>query len=144
MRHVMSFTVLVCGLLAFVASGCSHGAITIGASDPHVGHHDHGYGPPPHAPANGYRWKRHHHDHDVDLVFNSDLGVYVVVDIPNRFYWNGYYLRIEDDGWYASVDLDGRWKPRAEDSLPPGLRKKYAKHGKGKHGKGNVPAKGNW
>jgi hypothetical protein len=79
------------------------------------------------------------------LVFASDLGVYIVVGVPNHYYWNGYYLRIDGDQWYASVNLDSGWKLRSDDSLPPGM-KKHKKHPKAKRGKSqkSSPAKGHW
>jgi len=79
------------------------------------------------------------------LVFDSDLGVYVVIGIPNRYYWNGYYLRIDGDQWYASVDLDDHWEKRSDDSLPAGM-KHHKKNKHGKHGKSGKhhPAKGHW
>ncbi|MBW2269232.1 MAG: hypothetical protein JRH16_11695 [Deltaproteobacteria bacterium] len=82
----------------------------------------------------------------MELSFDSELGVYVVIDVPNYYYWNGYYLRIEDGSWYASTELEGQWKLRPSDSLPPGLRKKQAKHGMAKKnpGKGRGAAKGHW
>lgn len=106
-------------------------------------------GPPPHAPAHGYRRKqRSHGGGEVDLVFDAGLGVYVVVGVPNRYFWDGYYLRLDDDQWYASVDLDGDggWEPRSEGKVPPGLQKKRG-HSKGPKGRGNHgphPAKGRW
>ena len=68
--------------------------------------------------------------------------------MPDLFFWDGFYLRIQGGDWYASKRSDGDWKPRAAGSLPRGLRKKYAKQGKSKSkpgkGKGHAPAKGRW
>ena len=47
-------------------------------------------GPPPHAPAHGYR---HKHEHGVELVFDSQLGVYVVVGWKDHFFSAGRYYR---------------------------------------------------
>jgi hypothetical protein len=147
MRLAMVGGVLACGVLAVVLSGCGHGSsVTIGKSGPHASRDGDGQGPPPHAPAHGHRRKQQDSAGDVKLVFDSKLGVYVVIDMPNHYYWNGYYLRIEDGSWYASAELEGDWAPRASNSLPPGLRKKQAKHGKakGNQGKGRGAAKGQW
>lgn len=127
---------------------CSHGSsVTIGRGDrpsASTERHHHG-GPPPHAPAHGYRHKHRHHDRDVQLVFDSDLGVYIVVDLPNHYYWDGHYLRIQGSQWYASASLEGDWERRSDESLPPGLKK-----GKGKaktnrgQSKKSGAAKGHW
>jgi hypothetical protein len=65
--------------------------------------------------------------------------------MPNRYYWNGFYLRIDGDQWYASTNLDGGWEQRSGDSLPPGIRK-HKEHKKAKSGKSkkSSPAKGHW
>lgn len=93
-------------------------------------HHDQGYGPPPHAPAHGYRAK--YHDHD--LVYDSGLGVYVVIGLPDYYYVDGYYYRHSHDGWYYSKELDRDWNGYDDRKLPPGLAKKYngGHPGKGK------------
>lgn len=121
--------------LVLVACGPVH-SITIARDDHAVhveeGEHDH-HGPPPHAPAHGYRRKQHdafRHGHDggdVEIVFDSDLGAYVVVDISGYYYLDGMYLRVEEGRWYASAHLDGDWKPCDDQALPPGLRKNHAK-----------------
>jgi hypothetical protein len=148
-----SIFVLSCAALAFSLSACSHGSsVTIGNRGPGVVHGSGGHGPPPHAPAHGHREKHHGPSGDVELTFDSGLGVYVVVDLPNHYYWDGTYLRIEDGRWYASAELGGDWSPRSESALPPGLRKKQAGHGPpGSHpgqghgrGRGHAPAKGGW
>ena len=142
---------LLCVTIALAAlSGCArhHHHRSRSVPAPVVTHQK---GPPPHAPAHGQRRKQHHSDDGVELIFDSKLGVYVVVDLPDHYYWNGHYLRIEGGRWSASVDLNGHWEPREAHSLPPGLRKKAEKsHGnaksrskkekKNKHG----PAKGKW
>ena len=84
-------------------------------------------GPPPHAPAHGYRHK--HQDHGVELVYDSGLGVYVVVELPNHFYFKGRYYRHGETQWEIGVHVDGPWEVVAEESLPKGLR---GKKGKGK------------
>lgn len=147
-------TILVSGAAAGLALGCAPlSSVTIGGGGRHPTRVEHP-GPPPHAPAHGRRHKnRGHHERDVDLVFDSGLGVYVVVGLPNHFYWNGTYLRLDGDRWYASIDLNGGWKPHGADAVPPGLRHKHhaKKRGKGRgkskgkgRGHGRHPAKGRW
>jgi hypothetical protein len=140
LRLLVPATALV---LSLALLGCAHGgSVTVGNGEPHARRGPgHGHGPPPHAPAHGYRAK-HGPGDSVQLVFDSRLGVYVVVDLPDHYFWDGFYLRVEDGRWYASVSLDGGWEPRSVKSLPPGLRKKVAR-GKGK-GRGPGPAKGRW
>jgi len=92
----------------------------------HAGHH--GASPPPAQPAHGHR-----HSHaGVQLVFDSGLGVYVVVDRHNHFYTKGRFYRYAHDGWQISTQLDGGWHQVARPALPPGLAKKH-KPDKGDH-----------
>ena len=89
--------------------------------------HDHGYGPPPHAPAHGYRHK--YHDHY--LEYDAHLGVYIVIGMPHLYFRDGLYYRRSEHGWYSSQYIDRDWKEHHEDRLPPGLYKKYRSGGKG-------------
>jgi len=108
--------------LPVLLSGCSAVAV-----------HDHGYehgGPPPHAPAHGYRHKHKHHD----LEYNSDLGIYVVIGLPDHYFIDGIYYKRTKHGWYSSHDADKGWKEYKKDNLPGKLDKKYGhKKGHGKH-----------
>ena len=95
-------------------------------------------GPPPHAPAHGYR--RKHPQDDVDLVFDSGLGVYVVVDTPDCWWSDGGYYRWRDGVWSTGVHISGPWAVIKVDAVPSGLRGyKGKKNGKGR-GNGNAPA----
>ena len=87
-----------------------------------------GHGPPPHAPAHGYR----HKQHGVELVYDSGRGVYVVVELPNHFYFKGHYYRHRETQWEVGVHIDGPWELVSEKSLPPGLRGKEKGKGKSK------------
>jgi len=139
---------LVCAILVGFTTGCGPiSSITVGSRRdpaPRVAT-TRRPGPPPHAPAHGYRHKQEYAGGEVELEFDSGLGVYVVVGVPDRYYWDGYYLRIDGDQWYASVDLDGGWEPRSEVAVPTGLRTKSHRNAKksGKPGKSS-PAKGRW
>jgi hypothetical protein len=92
--------------------------VSFGCGTPH--HHHRGQvvrepGPPPWAPAHGYR---HKHAQGMELVYDAQLGVYVVVGR------DGLYFR--HDRFYRR--------------LPPGLRKQHAKkHGKKKHHAKRLP-----
>ena len=103
--------------LAVPLAGC----VVIDA--PH-GHHSYG-GPPPHAPAHGYR--RNHKGHD--LVFDSDLGVYVVVGLANVWFLDGSYFRISGDRWEISAGTRGPWRVAAVSSVPGRLYAKRHPHG---------------
>ncbi len=95
-------------------------------------------GPPPHAPAHGYR----HKHQDVDLVYDSGLGVYVVIELDDHFYFKGHYYRHGEDQWEIGVHVDGPWEVVAEKSLPKGLRGKKKGKAKGKGKPEKHPGKG--
>ncbi len=139
MRFVRSISLLLaaagCGSL--LACGPVH-SVTIGQggpAGPPVVHDGPGGGPPPWAPAHGYRRKHqrayHGHSGTVDLVFDSGLGVYVVVGIPNYYYWDGVYLRLSAGQWLRAPYLDAPWAPCPPDRLPGKLRDKPIKAQKG-------------
>jgi hypothetical protein len=89
--------------------------------------------PPPHAPANGYRYQ-HPVDHVV-LVFNSGLSLYVVSGHPDYYFSTGSYYRVSGDAWYRATRIDGPWIVTSYASIPVGLHKKYKDpgHGHGSH-----------
>lgn len=103
--------------LGFPLAGC------IAVDAPH-GYHRHG-GPPPHAPAHGYR--RNHQGHD--LVFDSHLGVYVVVGVADMWFLDGSYYRIRADHWELSASLGGPWRVAAVGAVPGRLYAKRHPHG---------------
>jgi hypothetical protein len=94
-------------------------------------------GPPPHAPAHGYR--RKHAQDGVDMVFDSGLGVYVVVGTPDCWWADSRYYRWHDGAWSIGARVSGPWTVVALDDVPSGLRGYKAK---AKNGKGNGKAKG--
>jgi hypothetical protein len=111
---------LVCAMLMLVS--CE--SVTVGRKPrPKRGH-----GPPPHAPAHGYRQEYH----GVELVFDSGCGVYVVVGLPSHYYYKGHFYRFYGGQWQVSVEIGGPWNPVSEASLPPGLRGKERAKGRPK------------
>jgi len=120
MKHKYSFPLavaLICAAIVFVS--CR--SVTVRRSSVHK----RGHGPPPHAPAHGYR----HKHQGVELAYDSGLGVYVAVELPNHFYFKGHYYRQRETQWEIGVHVDGPWEVVVEESLPKGLR---CKKGKGK------------
>ncbi len=146
MRRAKLHAIAICCVAAIALPACGPiSSVTVGRHGTRHVHHDHhhgGHGPPSHAPAHGHRRKHRHYGGNVELEFDTDdLGVYVVMNLPNHYYWRGTYLRIESDRWYASHDPYANWRPYRENSLPPGLR---AKHGKSKHEKKRGKKHGKW
>jgi hypothetical protein len=78
----------------------------------------HGHGPPPHAPAHGYRCK---HDDGVDLEYNTHSGMYVVIGFDNHYFRDNNFFRIIDGTWKKSEHISGPWLPAPKSILPPGL-----------------------
>jgi len=91
------------------------------------------YGPPPHAPAHGYRRK---HRDNVVLVYDAGIGVYVVSDRPGYYYDGSHFYRPHGDLWLVSVSVDGPWHNAHHDHVPPGLRYKGPPGGNPGKGKG--------
>ena len=86
-------------------------------------------GPPPHAPAHGYR----HKHGDVVLVFDSALEVYAVTGHTNYYFHKKHYYRNTSKGWEMTTKFDGKWKSVSTKKLPKGLRSsKHAKSSKKK------------
>lgn len=132
-----------CGGL--LACGPVH-SVTVGrggsppSDPPVVVREGNGQGPPPWAPAHGYRRKHQraylHRESTVDMVFDSGLGVYVVVGLPNYYFWDGFYLRLDSGRWVQATYLDSKWEPCRAESVPGGLRAKADQSRKWGHGKG--------
>jgi hypothetical protein len=125
MKHKYSFLLAVALICASIVLVSCRSA-TVRRTSSHEREHVYVQGPPPHAPAHGYR----HKQHGVELVYDSGRGVYIVVELPNYFYCKGYYYRRIENQWQIGVHVDGPWEVVSEKSLPPGLRGK--KKGKGK------------
>lgn len=93
------------------------------------------HGPPPHAPAHGYR---HELENGIELVFDSGLSVYVVINHPDVYFHNELYLRFFNDNWIAAVRFDGPWDTAQESQIPRKLKKTKGHKNKGKgKGRGN-------
>lgn len=97
-------------------------------------------GPPPHAPAHGYRRKQQTAHGELELRFDSSLGVYVVVGLPDLYFYADHYFRLGTSGWEISVRHDSGFVLAAQSQVPPGLIKAKGKQAKGKKSH-PVPAK---
>ena len=106
--------------VAIAVSGCRSTVRYTETSNPHVVVKQ--TGPPPHAPAHGYR---HKHPDGVELVYKSNIGVYVVVGYSDHYFYKDRYYRLRNGSWEVSVHIDGNWKSTSEKKIPSGLQKKY-------------------
>jgi hypothetical protein len=108
-----------CGIFCTL-SGCGGKTVVI-APVPHpvVAHPS---GPPPHAPAHGYR---RHHQSGCELQFDKSLGVYVVIGRTATYFHDDSFLRVHGGTWQISASLEGPWKSKDMAGIPPGLLKKH-------------------
>lgn len=109
---------LVCGI-----SGCFYVSppnqafgVRVSAPAPHAH--------APRAPAHG---DRHKQTGLPDLVYDSRLGVYVVLGYPDYFHDGRLYFRVVSGRWQSSVELDGTWKSCSHGDLPHGLAAKVSR-----------------
>ncbi len=101
------------GLLAL--AGCGAGYAVNESSPPS--------GPPPHAPAYGYRY-HHPHDH-VLLIYEPDLALYRVSGYRSYYFRDGSYYRLRSGSWYRASHIKGHWSAVGYESIPSGLQHKY-------------------
>jgi len=124
-KNLLLWTVVAAFVVLMLAS-CSTTRVVYPSPGKKIGH-----APPAHAPAHGCRRKL---PAGVEVVFDTDCGVYVVVGMDRHFWLGGYYYRFYNGGWQVSVSLESGWKAAGDKTLPPGLRGKYkAGHASKKH-----------
>ncbi len=111
------------GLAATALAGCAY---------------EYDHGPPPHAPAHGYRRK---HPGGPVLVYDSGIGVYVVSGSPGIYWYGDRFYRYYGGVWQVGVAVNGPWHGAEHRHLPPGLAKKYGPPVAGPPG-GGPPGKG--
>jgi len=98
-------------------------------------------GPPPHAPAHGYR---HKNPHGVTLVYDSGLAVYVVSGYKQVYFHKDYYYRVHKHKWQFSRNIKGPWHKSMDRKVPKKLWQNVALHEDDKDkGKGKGKGKGN-
>jgi hypothetical protein len=135
MHRPLVATLLGCAL---ALAGCVHHHEHARNPGPQA-HKTHKGGPPPWAPAHGYR---HKHRDGADLRFDGQLGVYVVIGQPHLYFHSGHYFRLAGSHWERCGDWrKGHWKRVDTHSVPKGLVKQYKQKGP-KHGKGHGKKKG--
>ena len=76
--------------------------------------------PPPHAPAHGHR---HRHRGGIDLVFDSALGVYLVLG-TRQYYHRDWFYRYRQGIWVRSHSHNGPWREAEGRRLPRALRRR--------------------
>jgi hypothetical protein len=137
----MAARALIVIAMLFAMVGCSKRAVVYNERKPDVVVVKESGGPPPHAPAHGYR---HKHNRDaVVLTYDSGIAVYVVSGYKNCWYNDGVYFRLSGSTWEMSARISGPWKVAVVDrDVPVKLKSKYtvakskpAKKGKSKKAK---------
>jgi hypothetical protein len=135
MKYLKLVFILSICFLCF--SGCNTlgiGIQTPGSVSSHPKYHK--KGPPPHAPAHGYRHKNHDGN---EVEYDEKMGVYIVLKISETYFSNDLYIRMSSDGkWIVSTKLEGGWRVAVGSEVPYKLKeykyKKKKKHKK-KHKK---------
>ncbi len=130
--------IIVSVALAVAVMGCSSRTVVRAGSEKRTGpvvvaqdSKEKG-GPPPHAPAHGYRHKQA--EDGVVLVYDSKIAVYVVTGHNHCYFSNGVYFQFFSGTWKMSKTVSGPWRIVVERDVPSGLKVKYASH-QGKTGK---------
>jgi len=135
---------IIISICMFFLSGCN--TLGVGIQGPGSEHSKkiyHKPGPPPHAPAHGYR---HKHQNGHELEYDSNAGAYIVLNVPETYFGNNLYIRLSAYGnWMVSTTLEGGWRVAVGNEVPYSLKeykgKKKSNKGKGhkknKHGYDN-------
>lgn len=118
-RWTLWTAALISGALALASCGTTTVRYGGGSAQPAMKKQ----GPPPHAPAHGYR----HKHGDVNLVFKSDLGVYLVDGHSGHYFSEGSYYRSHKGSWQISAHFEGPWSSVSKSKLPKGLQKQHGK-----------------
>ncbi len=129
LRRMLALFLLL-GPLALL-SACAHGDLSRHQNRGHGKRVHAGHGPPPHAPAHGYRHQLRHH-HGIELVYDSGVGVYAVEGHPEHFFWNDQFYRWHHGRWQISARFDHGWISIAPSRLPKHLARKHKGRGHSK------------
>eukprot|EP01156_Anaeramoeba_ignava_P014906 Anaeramoba_ignava/a610878_11.p2 GENE.a610878_11~~a610878_11.p2 ORF type:complete len:139 (-),score=4.37 a610878_11:988-1404(-) len=136
MRRIYSVAIFI--ITVFLIAGCNTTGIGVHAGGPVEKNRSYQkQGPPPHAPAHGYR---HKHQDGRQLVFDTSIGAYVVIGLPDTYFNSNLYLRLSDDGrWMVSLQAEDGWRPAKKGEVPQKLmnsknkKKRSKKNKKNKH-----------
>lgn len=107
------------GRRRFTAGILMTGVATLFSSCAYVADYDHG--PPPHAPAHGYRYR---HSDGMMLLFDGDLGLYLVIGQPHHYYHRKHFYRFHKRAWHRRARPHGQWRRIPRHGIPPGLSRK--------------------
>jgi hypothetical protein len=69
----------------------------------------------------------HAHASDVQVVFDPELKVYVVIGHPGHYLHGGRFYRKHKGRWWVSEDLHDHWVVISTKRIPPGLQRKGKK-----------------
>lgn len=136
MKRIVRISIIVVLLAAAIAVfGCSRTVVRAGGSTRTTTVQTDKKGPPPHAPAHGYR---HKHTDGLVLVYEASLGVYVVSGHTGLYFYKDRYYRFHKSNWQSSGHFEGPWRNSPSNKVPQGLQQNVAD---GKQGKGKVKDK---
>ena len=110
-RNFINMTVFSC--VALILPGCSTKGVMTDQPEQK--------GPPPHAPAHGYRRKNRD---ELTITYDSNVGVYFLLNYPMHYYWDGKYYRKNKNKWESTKDINKKWKKIKKQKLPKGLKSK--------------------
>ena len=81
--------------------------------------------PPAHAPAHGYRAKADKPRASekaprkgIEVIFDSERGIYVGVGLPDVVFHEGHYYRERNGRWEVSQTGDEGWRVSADGDIP--------------------------
>ena len=125
-----SLSIVMACIAVFLVSGCYHhrtagpaGHVPPKSKTYQTSHHS--SGPPAHAPAHGYRYK---HRDGRDMRYDAGLSAYIVLNVPETYFFNNLYLRLGSDGlWMVSASIGNYWRPARQNEVPQKLRE-YRTH----------------
>lgn len=118
MKKIIYLCVIIGLVFSFPGASFSGSGKEHQKSKEHKGEYSKKKGPPPHAPAHGYRYK---HSDGVDLEFNPDRGIYIVVGYEDHYFHGEFFYRVIDGGWKKCNHISGPWVDAPTNTLPTGL-----------------------
>ena len=60
----------------------------------------------------------------MEMTFDSNLGVYTMMNYPMHYFWDGRYYRKNKNQWESSNGINKIWKDIEKKQLPKGLQSK--------------------